>query len=336
MMSQSLETTRFRAANLIEQGNPSDDARMFRRCLSQYGTGVAIVTAVHGADRWAVTVNSFSSLSLDPPLLLWSIDKKSRSFEAFSACGYFAVNILSSEQIGLSRHFSSKIADKFESVDWESGKLGAPLLAGCIAHFECSVYARHDGGDHLILVGHVRHVTKFEGLPLIFSQGQYSIPCEHPDVPVEPNTMAQTIDTPTNNVLQLVFNTHHALSEAFEEHRRAEGVSVAVARVLATVCASPGIMLDSIARQTYLGQRDVEDAIMELTQKSLLTRVENGGVQLTKSGLALREAIRERWVAFQETQLEGISPAEIAVLIHVLGRMVAHASHNKAETGTVG
>lgn len=330
-MAQSHETTKPRLPDLLEHGDPSGDPRMFRRCLSQYGTGVAIVTVALSGERWAVTVNSFSSLSLDPPLLLWSIDKKSRSFAAFSTCDSFAVNILSSEQLGLSRHFSSKVVDKFESVDWKPGILGSPLLAGCIAHFECTVYARHDGGDHMILVGQVQHVTRFEGLPLIFSQGQYSIACEHPDVPVEPNTISQSLDTPTNNVLQLIFNTHHALSEAFEEHRRAEGVSIAVARVLATVCASPGIVPDGIARQTYLGQRDVEDAITELAQRALLTRVENGGVHLTKSGLALREAIRERWIAFQETQLEGSSPAEVAVLIRVLSRMVAQTNREKIE-----
>lgn len=323
MMVPSSDQQALSAALPVEQGNPADDPRMFRRCLSQYGTGVAILTTADGTDRSAVTVNSFSSLSLDPPLLLWSIDKRSRSFPAFSTCKYFAVNILSSEQIELSRHFSSKLVDKFESVDWAAGRFESPLLAGCIAHFECSVDARHDGGDHLILIGHVKQLARFEGVPLIFSQGQYSIPCEHPDVPAEPEAIADASpDAPSNNVLQLIFNAHHSLSEAFEEHRRAEGVSVAVARVLASVCSYPGIKVDGIASQTYLGQRDVEDAVSELERKSLLTRADNGGMQLTKAGLALRESIRERWIAFQDAQLEGIPSPEIAVVMRTLTRMI--------------
>ncbi|WP_260430625.1 flavin reductase [Burkholderia cenocepacia] len=307
----------------IEQGNPADDPRMFRRGLSQYGTGIAIVTTVDGERRSAVTVNSFSSLSLDPPLLLWSIDRKSRSFPAFSNCEHFAVNILSSEQIELSRHFSSKIEDKFADVAWHPDSFGSPLLDGCLAHFECDVHARHDGGDHLLLIGRVTRLTRFEGVPLIFSQGQYCIASEPPEVPGDSAEIANAGTGPSgNNLLQLIFDTHHALSEAFDEHRRAEGVSIAVARVLASVHASPGIKVGDVARQTYLGQRDVEDAVTWLAQKALLIRAADGGVRLTDAGLALRQSIRARWIAFEDAQLDGVSAADIAVLMRTLTRLV--------------
>ncbi|MBN3755307.1 flavin reductase [Paraburkholderia sp. Tr-20389] len=309
---------------------------MFRRCLSQYGTGVAIVTTSDGTSRFAVTVNSFSSLSLDPPLLLWSIDRKSRSFDAFSSCEHFAVNILSSEQIELSRHFSSKVTDKFANVDWIPGRFGSPLLSGCIARFECSAEARHDGGDHLILIGRVQQLERYDGMPLIFSQGQYSIPLEHPDAPGEPAAMAaEKPNTLANNVLQLIFNAHHALSEAFEEHRRAEGVSIAVARVLATVYGHPGIKVDGIAAQTYLGQRDVEDAVVELARKSLLVHAQDGGMRLTPSGVALREAIGERWIAFQNARLESIPSSDISVLMRTLTRLIDPAAQERAATAAV-
>lgn len=322
-----------RQALPVEQGNPADDVRMFRRCLSQYGTGVAIVTTSDGISRFAVTVNSFSSLSLDPPLLVWSIDRKSRSFDAFSSFEHFAVNILSSDQIELSRHFSSKVNDKFANVDWVSGRFGSPLLSGCIARFECSAEARHDGGDHMMLIGRVQQLERFDGTPLIFSHGQYSIPLEHPDAPGEPAAMAaEKPNTLANNVLQMIFNAHHALSEAFEEHRRAEGVSIGVARVLATVHGHPGVKADGVAAQTYLGQRDVEDAIAELTGRSLLTHMDNGGMQLTSSGIALREAIGERWIAFQNAQLAGIPSSDISILMRTLKRLIEQTEQERTAT----
>ncbi|CAB4049583.1 flavin reductase [Paraburkholderia phenoliruptrix] len=335
-MMRSSDQQVLRQAVPVERGNPADDLRMFRRCLSQYGTGVAIVTTSNGTSRFAVTVNSFSSLSLDPPLLLWSIDRKSRSFEAFSSCEHFAVNILSAEQIELSRHFSSKVIDKFADVDWVPGRFGSPLLSGCIARFECSAEARHDGGDHMILIGRVQQLERFDGMPLIFSQGQYSIPLEHPDAPGEPAAMAaEKPNALANNVLQMIFNAHHALSDAFEEHRRAEGVSIGVARVLATVHGHPGIKADSVAAQTYLGQRDVEDAVAELEGKSLLLHTEDGGMRLTPSGVALREAIGERWIAFQNAQLESIPSADISVLMRTLKRLIEQTVQERTATAAV-
>lgn len=167
----------------IEIGHPADDLRMFRRCLGQYGTGVAIITTHKDGQSAGVTVNSVASVSLEPPLVLWSISRGSRSFSLFQNAGGFAINVLSKDQIELSRHFSSKVEDKFLGVPTRSGNLGIPLLEGAVAHLECTLEAAYDGGDHVILVGRVVRFSRFIEEPLLFVQGRYVVAADHPDAP---------------------------------------------------------------------------------------------------------------------------------------------------------
>jgi flavin reductase (DIM6/NTAB) family NADH-FMN oxidoreductase RutF len=127
-----------------------------------------------------LTANSFSSLSMDPPLILWSVGRSSRSFSAFSACRHFAVNVLSSDQVAASQHFSSSSDRKFDGVSYRLGALGSPVLSGILALFECGVEKRYEGGDHIILVGRVRHYAQYSGDALIYSQGRYVVAQEHP------------------------------------------------------------------------------------------------------------------------------------------------------------
>ena len=223
----------------LEAGDPAADPRLFRRCLGQYATGVAVVTASSGAQLNGMTINSFASLSLEPALVLWSIARTSRSFAFFSQCQSFAINVLGADQMHLSQLFSSKQEDRFSAAQWQPGMHGSPLLAGCIAHLECTLEQTFEGGDHLVLVGRVTRIARYAGTPLLFSQGQYSIADVHPDLSGEPES-AGSLPRPEHNLLSSIFDAHHALSEAFEEHRRAEGVSVAVARVLASLYARPG------------------------------------------------------------------------------------------------
>ena len=164
----------------IEAGDPATDDRLFRRCLGQYGTGIAIITTETEGRRAAVTVNSFAPVSLDPPLVLWSITHTSRSYPLFKNGRCFAVNILSSTQMNISRHFSSKVEDKLADAVWSPGEFGSPLLDGCLAHFECETYSQVEGGDHTILIGLVRRASRFEREPLLFVQGQYSVADFHP------------------------------------------------------------------------------------------------------------------------------------------------------------
>lgn len=151
----------------------SFDPRTFRDALGQFATGVTIVTA-RSADGTpvGVTANSFNSVSLDPPLVLWSLAKNSRSMEIFQAAAEFAVHILASDQDALSNRFASRTEDKFAGL--EIAPDGLPLLEGCTARFRCRTRHAYDGGDHIIFVGEVIGFEHDDKPPLLFHGGDYA------------------------------------------------------------------------------------------------------------------------------------------------------------------
>ncbi|MHB2166399.1 flavin reductase family protein [Alsobacter sp. R-9] len=153
---------------------PSFDPRDFRRALGHYGTGVTIVTA-RGADgRIAgLTCNSFASVSLNPPLVLWSLLIHSPSLKVFQEASHFAVNVLAEDQQELAGVFARSGVDKFEGVPWSDGLGGAPVLDAVAATFECRNAYRYYGGDHIIFMGEVERYAKRDVEPLLFVKGRF-------------------------------------------------------------------------------------------------------------------------------------------------------------------
>jgi len=146
-----------------------------RAALGRFATGVTIITCRDGAGaKVGLTANSFASLSLEPPLVLWSLRKVSASLPAFEAAGHFAINVLAETQVELSRRFASPaVADKFADGLWADGLGQAPVLAGCAAVFECATEARHDAGDHVLFIGRVLRLADLSVAPLLFQGGHY-------------------------------------------------------------------------------------------------------------------------------------------------------------------
>lgn len=151
------------------------DQRAFRNALSHFPTGVAVVTApAKGQAPVAITVNSFNSVSLDPPLILFSIHRHLYSLEILLQAERFGVSVLRQEQRELSSHFAGSLGAKWVDVAPVQGETGCPLIDACLASFECAPFAVHEGGDHLIIVGRVlRFATAEEGKPLVFFRGAY-------------------------------------------------------------------------------------------------------------------------------------------------------------------
>ena len=149
------------------------DTRQLRNALGRFPTGVTVITTSVDGKREGLTANSFSALSLDPPLILWSIVRKSASLPGFLASGHFAINILAAGQSELSHRFATPSPDKFEGLDVEEGLGGSPLLPGILASFECQTDRTLDGGDHVLFVGRVLRIRYRDGDPLIFSAGRY-------------------------------------------------------------------------------------------------------------------------------------------------------------------
>lgn len=149
------------------------DPMEFRQSLSCFPTGVAVVTTTSRSGApVGVTISSFNAVSLDPPLVLWSLALKAASLEDFRASGHFAVNVLSESQAELPRVFSSPVAERFEGLSWRPGHGNAPVLDGCSAVFECRTYARHDGGDHEVFLGEVLRHGSSDAAPLLYAKGR--------------------------------------------------------------------------------------------------------------------------------------------------------------------
>ncbi len=145
-----------------------------RQALGRFVTGVTIVTCRDDGGRAVgLTANSFNALSLDPPLVLWSLRSASASIAAFTAASHFAVNVLAADQVELSRRFARPSSAKFDAGEWTDGQGGAPLLAGCVAVFECRRRSHHAAGDHVLFIGEVERIGGSASTPLVYHAGHY-------------------------------------------------------------------------------------------------------------------------------------------------------------------
>ncbi|GAB4071208.1 flavin reductase family protein [Ancylobacter sonchi] len=168
----------------------SDDHGHFRRALGRFATGVTIVTTRTAEGKLeGLTANSFSSVSLDPPLVLWNLRRQAPSLASFTGSGVFAVNVLGTHQKHLCRHFATPHPDKFDSVAHRIGDHGAPLIEDAIARFECRTEQVIEAGDHLIFLGRVLRAAHRDGEPLIYATGALCGPAVLPaDAPNDTST----------------------------------------------------------------------------------------------------------------------------------------------------
>jgi flavin reductase (DIM6/NTAB) family NADH-FMN oxidoreductase RutF len=161
-------------ANELASGNSAIDPRDFRNALGTFATGVTIITAA-GSDGkpYGLTCNSFASVSLNPPLVLWSLGMFSQALSVFQNASHFTVNVLGASQQALANRFAKSSEDKFAGVEWKPGLGNAPILADSVANFQCRAANRYYGGDHIIFLGAVEAYTYSRKEPLLFARGGY-------------------------------------------------------------------------------------------------------------------------------------------------------------------
>ncbi len=147
----------------------------FKQAMGSFVTGVVIVTTAKSAKKLhGITINSFASLSLEPPMVLFNIDKNSHSYETFTKAKYFTANILEEKQSSLSKNFSHPSTIDWKNVEYHIGETRCPVLKGAISYVECKLEKLYDGGDHTIIVGHVINTqTNSDAKPLIYFRGEY-------------------------------------------------------------------------------------------------------------------------------------------------------------------
>lgn len=161
----------------------AENPREIRNLLGQFATGVTVITT-RGKDgrKIGMTANSFSSLSLDPPLILWSLSKTAPSLSDFVEAEYFAIHMLAQEHHQLSGHFARGAEDKFAGVAHQQCNAGVPILTDALATLVCRNINQYEGGDHLIFIGQIEQYQQRQGEPLVFHAGKYRIAAEHPEL----------------------------------------------------------------------------------------------------------------------------------------------------------
>lgn len=306
--------------NLAEEGDPVDDGRAFRRALGQFATGVTVVTTSLDGELYGMTANSFSAVSLDPPLVLWSIRKDSSSRDAFATSGHFVINVLNEPQIEVSGLFARPGEGRFEKASWATGVHGDPLLDDSGAHFECVTENVMDAGDHLILLGRVNRFARYEGAPLLFSQGQYGSFSSHPDLGADGAPEAGAAVDPNGE--EALFPTllraaDRTMSALFDEQRKALGITRLTSRVLNRL-AMGARSTEEVRAEAFLGENSVVEALNELADDGLVHQSAEDRWELTGSGVQLRAALRLSAEAFTAEQLREIPPADLGAARRVL------------------
>lgn len=156
---------------------PAVDEAVFRQVCGHFATGVTVITAMDGDEPVGMAANSFTSVSLDPPLVLFCAGKTSTTWPRIEAAGVYAVNILARDQEDVSRKFAAKDDDRFGGVGWRTAATGSPILDGALAFLDCTIAAQHDAGDHVLVMGRVVEMgVEREAAPLVFFRGGYADP----------------------------------------------------------------------------------------------------------------------------------------------------------------
>lgn len=190
---------------------PAIDPAELRRCLGTFVTGVTVITALtEDGVPIGMTANSFNSVSLDPPLIVWSLRASAGSFPVYSRARRFVVNILSEEQVEISNRFARPGPDRFAGVAFTPGIDGVPLIDGCAAHLECRMEAAHPGGDHVIFLGRVERIARAARKPLAFGGGRYMV--VHPHDANELNADVGSGNVATLNAIHLARPVLEALN----------------------------------------------------------------------------------------------------------------------------
>jgi len=266
----------------------SFDARDFRQALSMFATGVTIVTA-RGDDGEPVglTVNSFNSVSLTPPMVLWSIAKSARSRPVFSGDAHWNVHILAEEQEALSNRFSRAGEDKFFGLTLERGVSDAPLLPGCSARFQCQTAFEYDGGDHTIFVGKVIAYDRSNRAPLLYLSGAYALASRRAaDVATQPSAMPSA--PYSENLLgYLLGRAHYQFMAGFRQRLQHYALSDADFFILSLLVVREPMGDDELATHIgYTGAAADPRSLLSMVDRGLLLQAD--GYRLSPAG---RDAI---------------------------------------------
>jgi 3-hydroxy-9,10-secoandrosta-1,3,5(10)-triene-9,17-dione monooxygenase reductase component len=288
------------------------DLRGFRDALGRFATGVTIVTTADAdGTPVGVTVSSYNSVSLDPPLVLWSLARTSRSLAAFQQAESYAIHVLGQHQQALAGRFASSGTDKFSGLAFDWSADGTPLLADCAAHFECRAAYQYEGGDHVIFVGQVTRFDKCDAPPLVFHQGRFTGVAGDASPPDDGGANHGRY---TDDFLPyLLVRARAQLQYPMREHRRGLGLSESQYGIMGMLSLRGPATAADLALQSELAGRS------EPVEPDLAAMRERGWVQesdghwtLTEDGRATFLSLLSMNRAREEDVLDRFDPAQVA------------------------
>jgi len=316
------------------------DARAFRDALGQFATGVAIVTACgDDGERVGATVSSFNSVSLNPPLVLWSLDKKALSRAAFESSTHFAVHILTLEQRELAQLFARRGADKFAGLQCREGLGGVPLLGQCAACFECETRHRYEGGDHIIFVGEVLQFERLAGSPLLFHGGAFREARQHlTDVSLDAAVDESTGRFGPDFLCYLIARAHFQLYRPLAREFERIGISETEYFTLSMLCIRERLSCETLTSLLdHTGHAPSPAQIQEMQRRGL---IELDPAEATPT-LAITELGRRLYVLvlavdgrLASQALRGFAPQEVADFAAYIKRLIANTTSSAADVWT--
>lgn len=311
----------------MSESVPQFDTRAFRSALGTFTTGVTIITTrAEDGTPVGLTANSFNSVSLDPPMVLWSLAKSSRSLPAFTEASHWTVHILAAEQEELSNRFASRGEDKFAGLELEDGLGGAPLLSGCTARFQCKASFQYEGGDHIIFVGEVQEFDRSDRAPLVFQAGKYSLAAAKAcALSLSQSGRGHGPDNSfgENFLGYLAGRAHYQIYNNVRQQLLKYQLTDAEFFALSVLSVRDGRALEEVNDLiSYTGQEITRELLQGLRERGLLQQDEQQLLHLTPLGRrAVLTAIAAA-KAIESDLLAKLEPAEVVLLKGLLKKLI--------------
>lgn len=306
------------------------DPLEFRQALGSFATGVTVITSIDpGNNPVGVTASSFNSVSLDPPLVLWSLAKNAMSLSSFQSSGYFCVHILAASQQDTSDQFASRGVDKFAGIDWGRGIGNLPVLSKYAARFQCKTSYQYEGGDHIIFVGEVLECDRVEELPLVFHGGKYALAKTkngnekyREAVNIEAGTFSDQF------FLYLLSRSHFQAAHKLQKDLRETNLNKEKYLALTLFGMGGRLSLQDLhIRMEHTGHKPSHAMLQDMLKRGLIVEATKGARDKIKFSLSVKG--RELYVsllakskAIEEELLDDFSPEEVADTRDFLQRFI--------------
>lgn len=323
---------------------PADQIRSFRNALGAFATGVTVVTTrSEQSGDVGLTANSFNSVSLDPPMVLWSLAKTSKALDTFMTTSHFAVHVLASDQEALSTRFARAGTDKFADLPIDRGVGAIPLLTDCSARFQCRTAFRYEGGDHMIFVGQVEAFDHWNRPPLVFHAGRYASAVRVMKAPETPSDAEPDSSFSQDFLIYLLGRAHHQLFLQLRNSLRRYGLSEDGWFVLSLLGVANNRTLDELGRLlAYTGKGITYDLLAGLGAAGFVKLAgfydPHARVELTDAGRRVVIELVAAARAAEDHAQRNLDDAQTHVLKHALRQIIndSQAVHPVAAPGLEG